>query len=160
YVENDGGRYGVMSYDENTTEVELCFHANRMGSYTIGIEPDGKFKSVTLIDKFTGIETNMLVEDYNFTATSGDNVNRFIVKLAVSDQQSAVSDNFVYQSGEELIVEAEGRVQIIDVMGRVVYSDDVESTNNRINVSDFGDGTYVVRVINETEVKVEKVVIY
>ena len=160
YVENDGGRYGVMSYDENTTEVELCFHANRMGSYTIGIEPDGKFKSVTLIDKFTGIETNMLVEDYNFTATSGDNVNRFIVKLAVSDQQSAVSDNFVYQSGEELIVDAEGRVQIIDVMGRVVYSDDVESTNNRINVSDFGDGTYVVRVINETEVKVEKVVIY
>lgn len=159
YVENDGGRYGVMSYDENTTEVELCFHANRMGSYTIGIEPDGKFKSVTLIDKFTGIETNMLVEDYNFTATSGDNVNRFIVKL-VNGQQTTDNIHFVYQSGEDLIIDAEGVVQIIDVMGRVVYSDDVESTNNRINVSDFGDGTYVVRVINETEVKVEKVVIY
>ena len=159
YVENNGGRYGVMSYDENTTEVELCFHANRMGSYTIGIEPDGKFKSVTLIDKFTGIETNMLVEDYNFTATSGDNVNRFIVKL-VNGQQTTDNIHFVYQSGEDLIIDAEGVVQIIDVMGRVVYSDDVESTNNRINVSDFGDGTYVVRVINETEVKVEKVVIY
>ncbi len=159
YVENDGGRYGVMSYDDNTTEVELCFHANRMGSYTIGIEPDGKFKSVTLIDKFTGIETNMLVENYNFTATSGDNVNRFIVKL-VNGQQTTDNIHFVYQSGEDLIIDAEGVVQIIDVMGRVVYSDDVESTNNRINVSDFGDGTYVVRVINETEVKVEKVVIY
>ncbi len=160
YVENDGGRYGVMSYDENTTEVELCFHANRMGNYTIGIEPDGKFKSVTLIDKFTGIETNMLIEDYNFTATSSDDVNRFIVKLAVSDQQSAVSDNFVYQSGEELVIDAEGTVQIIDVMGRVVYSDDVESTNNRIDVSGFRNGTYVVRVISGSEVKVEKVVIY
>ena len=160
YVHNDGNRYGIKSFDENTTEVEVAFHANEMGNYTIAAVVEGDFSSVVLLDRFTGVETNLLVEDYGFTATSSDNANRFIVKLAVSDQQSAVSDNFVYQSGEELIVEAEGRVQIIDVMGRVVYSDDVESTNNRINVSDFGDGTYVVRVINETEVKVEKVVIY
>ena len=155
-----GNRYAIMSYDENTTEVEVSFHANEMGNYTIAAVPSGKFQTLTLVDRFSGIETNMLVEDYNFTATSSDNANRFIVKLAVSDQQSAVSDNFVYQSGEELIVEAEGRVQIIDVMGRVVYSDDVESTNNRIDVSGFRNGTYVVRVISGSEVKVEKVVIY
>ena len=160
YVAEDGKNYGIYNCDADVQEVELSFNANQMGNYTISIEPNGKFQTVTLVDRFTGIETNMLVEDYHFTAMSNVNTNRFIVKLAVSDQQSAVSDNFVYQSGEELIVEAEGRVQIIDVMGRVVYSDDVESTNNRINVSDFGDGTYVVRVINETEVKVEKVVIY
>ena len=159
YVENNGGRYGVMSYDDNTTEVELCFHANRMGSYTIGIEPDGKFKSVTLIDKFTGIETNMLVENYNFTATSGDNVNRFIVRM-VNGQESTDNSHFVFQSGEDLIIDAEGTVQIIDVMGRVLLSDEVESTNNRINVSSFRNGTYMVRVINGSEVEVEKVVIY
>ncbi len=160
YVHNNGNRYGIKSFDENTTEVEVSFHANEMGNYTIAAVAEGDFSSVVLLDRFSGVETNLLIEDYDFTATSGDDVNRFIVKLAVSDQQSAVSDNFVYQSGEELVIDAEGTVQIIDVMGRVVYSDDVESTNNRIDVSGFRNGTYVVRVIIGSEVKVEKVVIY
>ena len=160
YVAEGGKNYGIYNCDADVHEVELSFHANEMGNYTISIEPNGKFETVTLVDRFTGIETNLLIEDYHFIATSSEDVNRFIVKLAVSDQQSAVSDNFVYQSGEELIVDAEGTVQIIDVMGRVVYSDDVESTNNRIDVSGFRNGTYMVRVINGSEVKVEKVVIY
>ena len=160
YVAEDGKNYGIYNCDADVQEIELSFNANQMGNYTISIEPNGKFQTVTLVDRFTGIETNMLVEDYNFTAMSGVNNNRFIIKLAVSDQQSAVSDNFVYQSGEDLIIDAEGTVQIIDVMGRVLVSDEVESTNNRINVSGFQNGTYMVRVINGSEVKVEKVVIY
>ena len=160
YVAEDGKNYGIYNCDADVQEVELSFNANQMGNYTISIQPNGKFQTVTLVDRFTGIETNMLVEDYHFTAMSNVNNNRFIVKLAVSDQQSAVSDNFVYQSGEDLIIDAEGTVQIIDVMGRVLLSDEVESTNNRINVSGFRNGTYMVRVINGSEVKVEKVVIY
>ena len=130
-----------------------------MGNYTISIEPNGKFEMVTLVDRFTGIETNMLVEDYHFTAMSNVNTNRFIVRM-VNGQQTTDNSHFVYQSGEDLIIDAEGTVQIIDVMGRVLVSDDVESTNNRINVSGFQNGTYMVRVINGNEVKVEKVVIY
>ena len=160
YVQDNGANYGIYNCNADVQEIELNFNANQMGNYTISIEPNGKFQTVTLVDRFTGIETNMLVEDYHFTAMSGVNNNRFIVKLAVSDQQSAVSDNFVYQSGEDLIIDAEGTVQIIDVMGRVLLSDEVESTNNRINVSSFRNGTYMVRVINGSEVKVEKVVIY
>ena len=160
YVQDNGANYGIYNCNADVQEIELNFNANQMGNYTISIEPNGKFQTVTLVDRFTGIETNMLVEDYNFTAMSGVNNNRFIIKLAVSDQQSAVSDNFVYQSGEDLIIDAEGTVQIIDVMGRVLLSDEVESTNNRINVSSFRNGTYMVRVINGSEVKVEKVVIY
>ena len=160
YVAEDGKNYGIYNCDADVQEIELNFNANQMGNYTISIEPNGKFQTVTLVDRFTGIETNMLLEDYSFTAMSNENNNRFIVKLAVSDQQSAVSDNFVYQSGEDLIIDAEGTVQIIDVMGRVLLSDEVESTNNRINVSGFQNGTYMVRVINGSEVKVEKVVIY
>lgn len=160
YVAEDGKNYGIYNCDADVQEIELNFNANQMGNYTISIQPNGKFQTVTLVDRFTGIETNMLLEDYSFTAMSNENNNRFIVKLAVSDQQSAVSDNFVYQSGEDLIIDAEGTVQIIDVMGRVLLSDEVESTNNRINVSGFQNGTYMVRVINGSEVKVEKVVIY
>ena len=159
YVENNSGRYAIMSYDENTTEVELTFHANQMGNYTIAAITEGDFRSVVLVDRLSGVETNLMIEDYNFTATSGDKTDRFLIKLD-NGQHSADNSHFVYQSGEELVVEAEGTVQIIDIMGRMVYSDDVETTNNRIDVSNFKNGTYVVRVINETGVKVEKVVVY
>ena len=159
YVADNGANYGIYNCNEDVQEVELSFNANQMGNYTISIQPDGKFQTVTLVDRFTGVETNMLAEDYHFTAMSGTNNNRFIVRM-VNGQQSTDNSHFVYQSGEDLIIEAEGAVQIIDVMGRVVYSNDVESTNGRINVSDFNNGTYVVRVINGSEVKVEKVVIY
>ena len=159
YVTESGKNYGIYNCDADVQEVELNFNANYMGNYTISIEPNGKFEMVTLVDRFTGIETNMLVEDYHFTAMSNVNTNRFIVRM-VNGQQTTDNSHFVYQSGEDLIIDAEGTVQIIDVMGRVLVSDDVESTNNRINVSGFQNGTYMVRVINGNEVKVEKVVIY
>ena len=159
YVAEDGKNYGIYNCDADVQEVELSFNANQMGNYTISIEPNGKFQTVTLVDRFTGIETNMLVEDYHFTAMSNVNTNRFIVRM-VNGQESTDDSHFVYQSGEDLIIDAEGTVQIIDVMGRVLVSDEVESTNNRINVSGFQNGTYMVRVINGSEVKVEKVVIY
>ena len=159
YVQDNGANYGIYNCDADVQEIELSFNANQMGNYTISIEPNGKFQTVTLVDRFTGVETNMLVEDYHFTAMSNVNTNRFIVRM-VNGQESTDNSHFVYQSGEDLIIDAEGTVQIIDVMGRVLVSDEVESTNNRINVSGFQNGTYMVRVINGSEVKVEKVVIY
>lgn len=159
YVQDNGANYGIYNCNADVQEVELSFNANQMGNYTISIQPNGKFQTVTLVDRFTGIETNMLVEDYHFTAMSNVNTNRFIIKM-VNGQQTTDNSHFVFQSGEDLIIDAEGTVQIIDVMGRVLVSDEVESTNNRINVSGFQNGTYMVRVINGSEVKVEKVVIY
>ena len=159
YVQNNDANYGIYNCDENTTEIELCFNANQMGNYTISVEPTGEFSSIVLVDRFTGIETNLLVDDYHFTAMSDANNNRFIVKL-VNGQQTTDDNHFVYQSGEELILSIEGSVQIVDMLGRVVYSNEHADAYNRIDVSEFNNATYVVRVINEEGVKVQKVVIY
>ena len=91
FVANNGRRYGIANVDENATEVELSFVASQMGNYSISLDVNGEFETVTLVDRFTGIETNMLLEDeYNFTATSRDNANRFVVKLD-NRQQTTVS---------------------------------------------------------------------
>ena len=159
FVANDGRRYGIANVDENTTEVELSFVASQMGSYNIRFDVNGEFESIILADRFTGIETNMLIEDeYNFTATSKDSQNRFVVRLT-NGQQPTDNSQFVYQSGDELIVNAEGRIQIIDMMGKVVYTTDIVGEDNRINVSNFNKTAYVVRNINEKAVKTQKIVI-
>ena len=46
------------------------------------------------------------------------------------------------------------------MLGRVVYSNEHANGDNRINVSEFNNTSYVVRVVNEEGVKVQKVVIY
>ena len=131
-----------------------------MGQYTIRLDVNGEFETVTLVDRFTGVETNMLVEDeYSFIASNEDNANRFVIRLAQGSQLEAQSQ-FVYQNGEELILSIEGSVQIVDMLGRVVYSNEHSDAYNRIDVSEFNDATYVVRVVNEEGVKVQKVVIY
>jgi hypothetical protein len=160
YLMNNNRRYGILGYDENTTEVELFFEAKEMGMHTISLDVNGEFETVTLVDRFTGVETNMLVEDeYSFIASNDDNANRFFIRLAQGSQLEAQSQ-FVYQSGEELILSIEGSVQIVDMLGRVVYSNEHANGDNRINVAEFKDATYVVRVVNEEGVKVQKVVIY
>ena len=158
YFSNSGRRYAISNFDREVTEIPVSFDAKQMGSYTIAAQPQGKFESVILVDRFTGVETDLLTDSYTFTATGSENHDRFIVKLANSQEPTANS-NFAYVSGEDLIINAEGTVQIIDMMGRVVYSDDVESTNNRINVSDFDNAAYVIRVVNENGVKVQKIIL-
>ena len=160
YVMNNNRRYSILGYDENTTEVELFFEAKEMGMHTISLDVNGEFETVTLVDRFTGVETNMLVEDeYSFIASNEDNANRFVIRLAQGSQLEAQSQ-FVYQNGEELILSIEGSVQIVDMLGRVVYSNEHSDAYNRINVAEFKDATYVVRVVNEEGVKVQKVFIY
>ena len=158
YVENNGNRYGIYNCDENTTEVELSFSASQMGTYSISLDINGDFENVVLVDRLTGIETNMLIEDeYTFVATSKDNAKRFFIRLEDNSQEPTTNSMFVYQSGEELIVNAEGSIEIIDMMGRVVYSSNAD--NNRINVSGLNKSAYIVRNINENTVRTQKIVI-
>ena len=150
-------RYGILDYDENVEEIDLYFDAHKMGEYTINAISNADYASVVLVDRFTGAETNLLEGSYTFKATTNDKHDRFVLKMSneVLDDES-----FVYRSGDELIVNAEGKVQILDVMGRVVYNGYIDSENHRINVSTLNNAAYIVRVVNANEVKTQKVVIW
>lgn len=157
YVVDNNNRYGAISFDDDVTEIPLCFEAKQMGNYTISIENNADFEDVVLVDRLTGIETNMSLEDkYSFTASNNDNFNRFIIKIVKRIEKS---DIFAHQNGSELIVDAEGLIQIIDIMGRMVYSNDVESTNNRIDVSNLKGSTYIIRNVSDNGIRIQKIVI-
>lgn len=158
YIENEGKRYGIFSFDENIGEVTLGFDAKTPGLHIISIEPDGEFEYITLVDNLTGKETDMLKSNYEFSVYSSEEKHdRFTVKFR--KKSIAENNSFVYQSGEELIINAEGFVQIFDVMGRIIYSNNVSCDNNRINISNINSATYVIRLINGNEVKTQKVIV-
>ena len=159
FVTDSGKRYGIYNSDADTEEIELGFEAKEIGNYTLSGTTNSDFEKVILVDKFTGEETNLLLEDYTFTATKKDNTNRFVVRLTHSPQ-SIENDCFIYQSGSDFVFNIKGKVQIIDMMGRIVYEDVINNEGAKVGACDFTAGTYIVRVIDDKDVMTQKVVVY
>ncbi|MBQ8760549.1 MAG: T9SS type A sorting domain-containing protein [Bacteroidales bacterium] len=157
YVKNDERRYGIFSYSPDVTEILLHFDAKEMGNYTLTFDINGNYENLYLIDKMTGERVNLLLEnEYTFTAMSNDNPERFIIKMDNS-QQTTDNSHFAYISGEELFVNAEGTIQIIDLMGRVVMTE--ENHSGSINIGELKNAAYIVRCVNEKEVRTQKIVV-
>lgn len=156
YVTENESRYGILNYSEDVEEINIYFNAKQMGYYTINALTNADFANVTLVDRLTGVETDILTDSYTFQAMTDDAPDRFILRM----NRQVESENFVYRSGEELIINAEGSVQIIDVMGRIVYSNEIVNDNHRVNIGSLNDAAYIVRVVNANEVKTQKVVIW
>ena len=156
YVKENESRYGILNYSEDVEEINIYFNAKQMGYYTINALTNADFANVTLVDRLTGVETDILTDSYTFQAMADDAPDRFILRM----NRQVESENFVYRSGEELIINAEGSVQIIDVMGRIVYSNEIVNDNHRVNIGSLKNAAYIVRVVNANEVKTQKVVIW
>lgn len=158
YITKNGKRFGIFSYGENVEEVNLSFKTKHTGSHIISVQPEGEFEYVTLVDNFTGEETDMLKGRYEFMVYSTEGSReRFTLKFSKKAEPEQ-DKNFVYQSGDELIIEAEGTVQIIDVMGRVVLSETVNG-NGRINISGLDKAAYIVRCVESSTINTQKIVI-
>lgn len=161
YVSVEGKDYAIAKMSQDVTEIPVSFVATTMGEYTIAVETEGcQYSGMTLVDSQTGVETNMLLEDYTFVATSNDNVNRFVLRL-VNGQQSTVNDHFAYINNGTLIInniEGDGVIRVLDVLGRPVAEYKAKESVN-ISTSAFGSGVYMIQMSDNNGVKVQKVVI-
>ena len=84
-----------------------------------------------------------------------------IVKLVSSSSVEEIevngSDIFVYQDGDELIVNSNGELQIYDIMGRFVASYNINGSK-RISVEQFSTSVYIFRLVG-SDVKTQKIVV-
>ena len=162
YVPVEGVNYAIAMMNQEVTEIPVSFRAMTMGQYTIGVEAqDCEYAMMTLVDRFTGVETNLLIEDYTFMATSNDNAERFIIKLAMSNSNDGDNENFAFINNGMMYIyniEGQGVVSVYDVTGRPVAEYNVAESAN-ISTSDFTAGVYIIRMSDENGVKVQKIVV-
>lgn len=161
YVPVENNDYAIAYLGENVEEVPFSFEAKTMGTYTISVKAQNcEFSTLTLVDRFTGVETNLLFEDYSFVAKSSDNSDRFILKLS-RGTTDLEEEHFAYINNNGLIINnASGNatLQIFDVMGRPVSSHNV-SGNANIAMESLTNGVYILRLIDDNNVRIQKVVI-
>ena len=152
YFPQENDDYAV-AYAQASGEMPLNFKAETTGYYTINFKVDGaNLGYLHLIDKLAGEDIDLLTNpEYRFIASPSDREDRFVVSFG----QSMAGDNFVYQSGDELIVTGEGTLQMFDVMGRFVGSYVINGVQT---ISKPAEGVYVFRMVGET-MKTQKIIV-
>ena len=157
YVVNNGGHFAIADMDSNAKIVNLGFKAKTLGRYTLSFKADGDFSYLHLIDRVTGADVDMLVENgYTFIGTPSDNSDRFIVKLNYTGD-SATDDIFAYQNGDEIVVDGDGELQVFDMMGRMVMKQHINGVGTW-RVASVQHGVYIFRLVGN-DVKTQKIVV-
>ena len=151
YIPQDGTNYAIAAMDDNTQAFNLNFKAMTTGQYTLKYKTKGEFGYMHIYDRLTGNDVDMLLEgEYTFIGSPSDNDARFIVRLGYMPNYDG-ADNFVYQNGNDIIVNGEGELQIFDVMGRMVKN----TVINGVEAIAMPQGVYIFR-LNEN---IQKIVV-
>ncbi|MBO7470029.1 MAG: T9SS type A sorting domain-containing protein [Bacteroidales bacterium] len=159
YIANDGGDYAITMIDEETERFNLNFKAKNIGWYTLNVNADGDFSYLYLFDRLTGEEVDLLLENsYTFIGAPGDSENRFFVKVKdfTDVDENYANMTFAYVSNGEIIVNGNGTLQMFDITGKNVMNVNVNGVET---VRKPSPGLYIVRIVNETNVKTQKIVV-
>ena len=155
YIPQGDINYSIATMNDNTQSFNLNFKAMTTGQYTLSYKTQGEFNYMHIYDRLTGVDVDMLLEgEYSFIGSPSDNDARFIVSLGYMPNYNG-DDNFVYQNGNDIIVNGEGELQVFDVTGRMVMKTMVEGVQT---VNMLSNGVYVFRMIGEN-VKTQKIVV-
>ncbi len=159
----DGQGYGLLFAPEGTDRVPVRFYTEEDGTFTLTWETmHGDFTSLLLVDNMTGTITDMLRADhYTFDATTDDYASRFYITFAVTDveEYNEGDNDFAWFDGSEWVINGKGNLDVVDVLGRTVYSTRLTDEQNRVNLNNVAKGVYMLRVSQGTSTKVQKVVV-
>ena len=158
YVSKAGKNYSVVPAN-GTSETVISFTTETYGWHTITVSPENvSCDYLHLIDNLTGADVDLLATpSYSFEAKTSDIVSRFKLVFNVTGvEENAASassvPNFAYICNGELIINNEGNatLQIIDMMGRIVSSDEING-ECRISTEDMTAGLYILNLNGITQ---------
>ena len=160
YIPQDGKDYAIVNAG-NVGEMPLNFKAEKNGAYTLSFTAEEVgFSYLHLIDNLTGNDVDLLANpSYTFNAKMTDYATRF--RLVFATGSSVEGDNFGFINGSGNLcifgIEGTATLQVIDVTGRILSSETFSgSYEKQLNAA---PGVYVMRLINNGDVKTQKIVV-
>ena len=159
YFTQDRKDYAVVNA-EAQGELPVNFKAATDGTYTINVETENlDVNYLHLIDNKTGMDIDLMASPtYTFEGKRTDYASRFRLVFNANSGNNEISDNFAFMSDGNLIVNGEGTLQMVDILGRIVFTSEVNSSRLTPN-SSLTPGVYVLRLVNGNNVKTQKIVI-
>ena len=164
----DGTDYGVLFRTEVGDYQSLHFTAREEGTFTLAWEPmNGEFSELTLIDNIAGTRTDMLTSDsYVFEGNPDQYASRF--KIVIGDYKDieeheapepVEGPTFAFQTGNALVVNGEGHLEIVDMLGRIVKTEELHGSQTIISMPQGVAGMYLLRLKDAEKSRTQKIVI-
>jgi hypothetical protein len=143
-------RYAIANVGTDCQSFPVAFNG-QAGEYTLTLNSQlSTLNYLHLIDRLTGRDIDMLQEkSYTFVAT-GNDADRFEVKLSPEAMESATG-HFAYWNGKVWMVEGNGTLEAYDVTGRKLFSSEVNSQLSILNSQFPSTGVYVLRMGNKSQ---------
>lgn len=155
YINREGENYAIATMSDDVKTFGLNFSAKTTGQYTLSCDKVGDFSYLHVIDRLTGQDIDMLLEEkYSFIGSPKDTDARFIVRLSYNGGGSE-NEEFAYQSGNDVVVCGEGELQVYDALGRKVMTRRVNGVET-INLG--ATGVYILRLTG-AETMTQKMVV-
>lgn len=160
------------SYPLNTNDVvKLGAVMYETGNHTISLlNKEGVFdgtQTIYLKDKLTGIETNLSISDYVFSAEQGTSAGRFEIRylpeaiLGASDS-TAKGDVEVYRDGNAFVIRSHKEeiksVEVYDSSGRMVRSNKNKAKEIRMDAEALSNGVYILKIEQQDQQITKKVI--
>ena len=165
YAHNGDTDYGAFFAVEGTSRVPVRFMSleSEQKPYTLRWNTqNGFFNSLYLIDNLLGITYDMLANDsYTFVGSKEDYVSRFVIVFNVTDvEENTDPKTFAFYDGSSWVVNGTGRLEVIDVTGRILYTEDLHNEQNHVNLNRYAKGVYVLRLWKHDKASIQKIVKY
>ena len=131
-------------------EVALGTYFGKGGSYTIALDTRVTEMEVVLVDKFTGVETDLMTDSYTFTTEAGTFTDRFAIRMKRTgvvdaiEAATAAKVQVTAQTGAISIMNAAAPVSIYNAAGALVTT--MDGGDVTIEVA---PGMYIVKVGDE-----------
>ena len=165
YVHNGETNYSTLFATSDFSEVSVRFNTLEDGTFTLSWQlSEGDFNEMYLIDNINGQKTDMLTHNnYKFEGHAADYASRFNVVFHLDGGNNSESDvepveSFAFQMGGNLIVNGMGTCQVFDLTGRLVSTNQLTDTQNTMALPQTA-GIYMIRLVNGSSVKVQKLVV-
>ena len=165
-----GNKDYAIAFSEGRGEMPLNFKATKNGTYTISVNPENvEMKYLHLIDNLTGADVDLLPlckggrgdsntqASYTFTAKTTDYASRFRLVFSICGDANSDNETFAFISNGEIIINGEGTIQVIDMLGRVIVS--VDGRTRCVPTAGMTSGVYVLRLTDGENVKTQKIII-
>ena len=162
YIPQGTEEYAIVSCNAQG-EMPVNFKANADGEYTLTVNPENvEMNSLHLIDNMTGADVDLLqTPSYSFNASVRDYESRFkLVFVANDNENENENQSFAFFNGSSWIVanEGEATLMVVDMTGRILSSQTVNG-NATLSTDHLATGVYVMQLVNNDNVKTQKIII-
>ncbi len=148
----EGDDYAIATINAEAEAFPLTLRGVE-GEYALGAT--GEMEYLHLIDLAEGVDIDLLRRPtYTFKHSGNQAItDRFLVRLRPDGDEAP----FAYQNGNSIVVNGIGTLQVFDVMGRLLLTQEINSQFPILN-SQFPTGVYLFRLVGD-EPKTQKIVI-